>query len=375
MLLLHTRRGALAAVLGLLPTLGGCGAPAFAPAGGAAAPTPVRIALYRRAPALPAYRLSQLESGRWNLQQIGAGRAEVGSYDLGAGAPAPAPAGAPPCVIAVFDTGVDPAHPDLQGRLYPMIDAVGPDELGGADYTGRDGNGHGTHVAGLAVLVGGPAVKVLPVKVIGAGGEGNDQQLVAGIDRALAWRAPGSGARVRVLNLSLSSPKPSERLAAAISRARAAGCLVVAAAGNDAGPLNFPANLAGVLSVGATTREGEHAAYSCQGATLDVAAPGGDDAWPVLSTWPSYLTAADRQDGIERPHLAAGLTGTSMAAPHVAGAAAALWAANPGLAVETVRRRLLAPSSDAGAPGPDPAFGYGRLNLFAALGSGRHDGR
>lgn len=371
-----TRSAWLGLMAALLPPLAGCGA-LGAPqlAGPGLAPVPVRIAMLHRVPLPPGFRLAQLEDARWNLLQIGAVRIQAGSYDLSPGrAAAPAPRGGS-CVVAVLDTGVDPDHPDLAGRLYPLIDAVGPDAAGGTDYTGRDGNGHGTHVAGLAAQVGGAGVRVLPVKVIAASGEGNDAQLVAGIDRALAWRAPDTGARVRVLNLSLSSPMVSQRLVSAIGRARDAGCLVVAAAGNDGGPLNFPANLAGVVAVGATTREGEHAGYSCEGAGLALSAPGGDDAAPVYSTWPGYLTFADRQDGVSRPHLAAGLTGTSMATPHVSGSAAALWAAEPGLAVETVRRRLLALATDAGEPGPDPAFGYGRLNLAGALETLRHDGR
>ncbi|MEB3330125.1 MAG: S8 family serine peptidase [Candidatus Sericytochromatia bacterium] len=281
--------------------------------------------------------------------------------------------GGEPVIVAVFDTGADALHPSLAGQVYPGLDLVGQDHhtAGGSrvDYTGRDGNGHGTHVAGIVRTVAGDApVRILPVKVIPHDGNGNDRWLAEGIQRALAWRAPDQPRlRARVFNLSVASPGQSARLTQAIRQAQREGVLVIAAAGNDAGPVSFPASLPEVLAVGATDERGERAAYSSYGEALDLTAPGGSDFSPIVSAWPTFVTASERETGGRLEGLSAGLVGTSMSAPHVSAAAAVLWSQFPGLHAGQVRACLLAAADDAGEAGPDPQHGFGRLNMGRAL--------
>jgi subtilisin family serine protease len=304
------------------------------------------------------------EQGMWNLAQIGFRTSPDGA----------------PIVVAVLDTGADTTHPELAGRTYPVLDVVGQDVFHGTsdvDFTARDGNGHGTHVAGVVLAVAGSApVRVLPVKVIPHSGVGDDRLLAAGIEKALAWRdADDPSIRVRVLNLSVSSPEVSDRLVKVIRKATDAGVLVVGASGNEGKAVEFPATMDEVLTVGATTSGGGWASYSCYGDAVDLAAPGGSEMMPVFSTWPSYLTASDLEAGKRRPHLTAGLVGTSMAAPHVSGAAGVIWGLRPSLSAGQVRARLLAMADDLGTPGPDARYGFGRLQLSRALEVDGHDAR
>ena len=301
----------------------------------------------------------------WNLAQVAS----------------PSAAGGRPTVVAVLDTGADVSHPVLAGRIYPVLDMIGEDIYEGpggrTDFTSRDGNGHGTHVAGVVLAVAGEApVRVLPVKVIPHSGVGDDRLLAAGIERALAWRdADDPSIRVRVLNLSVSSPEVSQRLVKVIRKAVEAGVLVVAASGNEGQAVEFPATMPEVLTVGATDARGAWASYSCYGDAVDLVAPGGSEAMPVYSTWPSYLTGSDMEARKTRPHLTAGLVGTSMAAPHASGAAAVVWGQRVGLSSGQVRARLLAMAEDLGTPGPDSRYGFGRLNVGRALEMVTHDAR
>lgn len=303
----------------------------------------------------------------WNLQQIHA----TGYHVLGGPGTR--------TVVAVLDTGADPAQPQLGGHTYPVEDVVGRDVYNSnghyADFTGVDGNGHGTHVAGIITAVAaGFNVRILPVKVIPNSGVGDDKLLSDGIDRALAWHDPQDNhVRVRVMNLSISSPRPSPRLQAAIQRAVDAGVLVVCASGNEGAAVDFPATLPDVLTVGATTQEDTVADYSCFGPAVDVVAPGGSDEAPIYSTWPTYLTSDDLDSAVDTPHARAGLIGTSMATPHVSAMAGVIWCQHPGLDTRQVRSLLLAMADDLGAPGPDNHYGYGRLNFQRIMGATEHD--
>jgi serine protease len=148
---------------------------------------------------------------------------------------------------------------------------------------------------------------------------------------------------------------------------------VVGASGNGGKAVEFPALMPEVLSVAATTPTEEVADYSSFGDAVDIAAPGGSDLMPVYSTWPGYLTSSDLDSGVTDAHTTAGLVGTSMAAPHVAGSAAALWSLRPNLNVQQVRSAILAMADDRGSIGPDAYFGYGLLNFQRACAGDRHD--
>lgn len=311
-----------------------------------------------------AWRTADALPSAWNIQQI---------QPVTAG-------GHSPVVVAVLDTGLDHHHPSLPPRVYPTIDVVGRDwythDDATYDFSGTDGNGHGTHVAGIILAVARPSpVWILPVKVIPASGIGNDVQLAAGIERALAWRDPNDPQRrVRIMNLSLASPVVSERLTQVIRRVYAQGILVVGAAGNDGGAVDFPGSLPEVLTVGGTGVSGDWVPYSSYGDEVDIVAPGGEESQPVMSIWPLHMTTTDFSTGVVSKDLSAGLIGTSMAAPHVSGAAAVLWSTSPVLSRAQIRTRLLT-MADPLSTGRAARTGFGRLNLFRAWNGTHHDAR
>jgi len=230
-------------------------------------------------------------------------------------------------LVAVIDTGVDSSHEDLAANL-DMSRAANFVEK---DKTPFDDFGHGTHVAGIigAVANNGvgiagvaPEVKIMPIRVLGVDG-GTTAALIQGIDHAIAKGA-------KVINLSLGSSQASRAEQEAINRAIARKVTVVAAAGNEAlsgNPLNYPAALSGVISVGALGRipvNGQmilaRAEYSCFNPHVTISAPGSD----ILSTVPSQLGNAPARGGAY-----AYASGTSMAAPMVSGVAAMILARHP----------------------------------------------
>jgi subtilisin family serine protease len=286
-----------------------------------------------------------LRSRQWNLDLVEADAAHGISTGVGA-------------VVAVVDSGAQLDHPDLAGRL-----AAGADLVDG-DAAPQDGNGHGTHVAGIVAANSGngigvssmaPGALVMPIRVLGDDGSGSVEDVAAGIDRA---RTAGAD----VINLSLGSEVPligatgGDELDAAIRRALAAGIVVVAAAGNNGVPVcEQPAAAEGLLCVGAVDRRRQRAFFSSFGSGLGLVAPGGS-ALPatgedVLST---YLKSGYAE-----------LAGTSQAAPHVAGAAALL--VSLGVRGPAAAQRLLTTATDLGAPGADPEYGHGLLNARAAV--------
>jgi subtilisin family serine protease len=340
------------------------------PSGTARLETTIMMPLAGHAPADRRQLLGSGDPARndWNLRQI----QQQNGFRVLAGPGART-------VVAVLDTGADPRQPVLSGHLYPVEDIVGQDEYKAngqdVDFTGIDGNGHGTHVSGIVTSVASAFnVRVLPVKVIPNTGVGDDRMLAEGIERALAWHDPADPSiRVRVMNLSVSSPRVSTRLTTAIRHATDAGIIVVGASGNEGKGVDFPASMPEVLTVGATTAADEVADYSCFGPAVDLTAPGGSDDLPIYSTWPTYLTSDDIDSGVTSPHMRAGLIGTSMAAPHVAAMAAICWCMHPNLSARQVRTTLLAMSDDLGAPGPDNHYGYGRLNYARIMGATTDD--
>jgi subtilisin family serine protease len=253
--------------------------------------------------------------------------------------------------VAVLDTGLDLAHPDLAGREVRAASFV-------AGEGPEDGHGHGTHCIGTAC--GGPAPRQLPRygaaggavilvgKVLDDRGRGEDGGILAGIDWALTQAAA-------VVSMSLGAPvRPGDQHSAVFEqvaqRALKRGVLLVAAAGNESRrpheirPVGHPANCPSILAVGAVDRALQVAPFSCagldpDGGQVDLAAPG----VAVRSSWPS-------------PELYRTLNGTSMATPHVAGIAALLAEAEPSargyaLWARFVQgaRRLPLPARDVGA--------------------------
>ena len=245
-------------------------------------------------------------------------------------------------VVAVIDSGVDYTDPDLAANIWTNPNA-GQDgfsgDLHGYNFVDNNGdpmddNGHGTFVAGEIGAVGNNGVGVtgvnwnvtiMPLKFLDANGDGYTSDAIRAINYAMMERTE-YGVNVRVINASWSSSQSDPGLNAAIQAAGNAGILFVAAAGNSASNNDvtpqYPANsgLANVVSVAASDSNDQLAAFSNYGAnTVNLAAPGVD----------IYGTLPGGKYGY--------LSGTSMAAPEVAGVAALAWAADPNATVAQVR--------------------------------------
>lgn len=212
-------------------------------------------------------------------------------------------------VVAVIDTGIDKTHPDLKDQI-----------IGGEDFTNtgdfQDDNGHGTHVCGtiLAALnnygvVGvAPRAKVLALKVLDQSGRGDIKWINAAIEYAINWEG-SNGEKVSVISMSLGGPEEEEehRL---IQKAVQNNILVVCAAGNsgdgreDTDEMDYPGAYPEVVQVGAVDLEKNLADFSNTNDEIDLVAPGVE----IFSTYIGGKFAK--------------LSGTSMATPHVSGAAA-----------------------------------------------------
>lgn len=250
--------------------------------------------------------------------------------------------------VAVLDTGVDGAHADLSGVVVQGTDFVSSGGNGWAD-----GHGHGTHVAGIVAAVGNNArgvaglaqgVTVLPVRVLNSSGSGSDTQVARGI----VWAAD-QGADV--ISMSLGGPG-SSTLSSAVSYAVGRGVMVVAAAGNSrssGSPTSYPAAYPGVLGVAASTSADVTASFSNIGPYVDVTAPGQS----ILSTVPAGRYAS--------------MSGTSMATPYAAAAAALVHAAAPTLPAAKVFAALEDTAKDIEAAGVDTRSGHGRIRPVAAI--------
>ena len=301
----------------------------------------------RRSPAVRyaerdrAKHLSELDPGRpqqWGLDAIGA--PAIWPLSRGGG-----------IVVAVIDTGVAEA-PDLAGRILPGWNVLAQT----ADAS--DDNGHGTHVAGTIAEAEGngiaeagvaPGASILPVKVLDAEGSGND----SGIAEGIVW-STDHGARV--VNLSLGGPDGTRILADAIAYARGHGVAVVAAAGNEAGAVGYPARLPGVVAVAALDRSLEPALFSNRGRQIDLAAPGVEIVQQTIAAGGGF---EDRS-----------LSGTSMASPHVAGALALVLAADPTRTAAAAVRVLKRTAQDVAEPGNDVRTGAGLVRVDRALAPG-----
>lgn len=269
--------------------------------------------------------------------------------------------GAANVVIAVLDTGVDATHPDLAGKTLPGANCLTPPCRPG---DAGDVDGHGTHVAGTAAAIGNdgfgvvgvafnPLTQILPVKVLDDRGEGTDAGIAAGIVWA-TYEIRRMGRR-GVLNMSLGGLGYSQVMQDAMAYANRTGdILVVVAMGNafKRHSVIFPAGLTGAMAVGATSGNDTKVDFSSTGLHISVAAPGQF----VYSTTPGGRFAY--------------FSGTSMAAPHVAGLAALVWSVNPGWNSYEVRRVIEITAHDLGTAGWDESFGWGRIRADAAVAAG-----
>jgi subtilisin family serine protease len=279
--------------------------------------------------------------------------------------------GAGSVVVAVIDTGVDYTHRDLAANIWTNPNA-GRDGFGydlhGYDFANNDSdpmddNGHGTHVAGTIGAVGNNgtgvagvnwAVSLMPLKFMTASGSGYMSDAVRAINYATMERSV-YGVNVRVINASWGGGGYSAAMQTAIQAAGNAGIMFVVAAGNDHAnndtTPHYPSSYtnSNIIAVAATDQNDRLASFSCYGATsVDLAAPGVS----IYSTLPGNRYGS--------------LSGTSMATPFVAGAAALAWSINPNATVADIRNALLQGVDHLSALSGKVASG-GRLDLLSTL--------
>lgn len=259
--------------------------------------------------------------------------------------------------VGVIDTGISKDHPDLQANIKGGYNAINPIK------SWNDDNGHGSHVAGIVgalnntigVVGVGPLVDLYAIKVLNRNGSGWLSDVIEGID----WARQNG---MKVINLSLGTASDIQSMHDAVIRAKNAGVVVVAAAGNGyGGPVIYPAAYSEAIAVSATDINNNVASFSSRGPEVDLAAPG-------VSIYSTYKGTGY-----------ATLSGTSMAAPHVTGAAALLLSAalvNPVLCdtiaidgkcdPDEVQAKLQSTATDLGAAGYDTLYGWGLVNAFSA---------
>lgn len=278
----------------------------------------------------------------WGVARIGAGLVHDAGQS-GAG-----------IKVAVLDTGIDYTHPDLDANVVGGWDFVNND----ADP--MDDHSHGTHIAGTigaedngAGVVGvAPGVQLYALKVLGANGSGSWSHIIS----ALQWCVNNG---MHVTNNSYgSATDPGSTVRQAYANAYAAGVLIVASAGNsgtsdgNTDTVGYPARYDSVIAVGATTSSDTRPSWSSTGPTVELAAPGSS----IYSTLPGGRYG--------------GKSGTSMACPHVVGAAALVMATGVTDIVD-VRQVLAVTSQDLGASGWDTWYGFGLVDAAAAFSLAR----
>ncbi|MBS7646214.1 S8 family serine peptidase [Candidatus Bathyarchaeota archaeon] len=272
--------------------------------------------------------------------------------------------------IAILDTGIWPEHPDFQGKIVGWVDFIN------SNPTPYDDNGHGTMVASIAAGAGAGSngtykgvaymANIVAVKVLDAKGRGYTSTIIMGLEWVAAKR---NTYNITVTNLSLGSIGPSDgkdALSLACNYLVDEGIVVVVAAGNF-GPRPYtvgsPAAAEKVIAVGAVDRSSDIASFSSRGPTLDDRFKPDICAVGVAVTAGSlpYLKYPEMQWQIYRS-----VSGTSAAAPMIAGAAALLRQAHPDWPPEKVKAALLTRTVQKGG-GINNDYGYGIANVFEAL--------
>lgn len=300
-------------------------------------------------------------------------------------------------IVAVVDTGILSGHPDLAGQLVPGYDFVhnpesamdgdgidpNPEDLGNGSGTGSSSY-HGTHVAGTIAAAGnnGRGVagvayssKIMPLRALGANGAGTSYD----VNQAIRFAAglPNDSGHLpsepaNIINLSLGGGPFSAASQSLFDELRSRGIMVVAAAGNEASSqASYPASYDGVISVSAVNSQSRLTAYSNRGRHIDVAAPGGDNSQDLNGDgYPDgILSTGGSNGGSQITYAYTFLTGTSMAAPHVAGTLALMKSVNPQLSPADIDTLLAKGelSDDLGPTGRDNDYGHGLINAHRAV--------
>lgn len=287
---------------------------------------PVQLARHTASPA---------QTQGWNIDLIDAPEAWASSRGAGV-------------KVGLVDTGIDRTHPDLAGNI-----------AAGASFVAREPNfqdqaGHGSHVAGIVAAIDNssgvvgvaPSARLYIAKALDRRGQGYLSDIIAAIE----WSVDQD---VDLLNMSLGTTADLPLLHEAITEAYNAGITIVAAAGNDGGPVSYPAAYEEVIGVGMVDEDGSVHRRSSRGPELDLVAPG----YKVTSTYKNGKYKI--------------MAGTSMASPHVAGALAVLLGSptcRSGCSPSQLRQYLTDRSRDIPPTGFDTAAGYGLLNVPDLLG-------
>lgn len=277
--------------------------------------------------------------------------------------------GNPAVRVAVLDTGVDPEHPELQGRIVAHANFVDLEGLDTRDFIGRfrgadddatDEVGHGTHVSGIVAARGlhmdegvAPDCSLVTVRVLATlvrGGRKYGAGIVDNINRGIKYAVDVAGADVINMSLGIKHEGGALPHADIIRYALAKGVTVVAASGNDGSPERYyPGALPGVLAIGAVTATGEVTTFTSYGANITCVAPGTN----VYSSFAGHTYAV--------------ASGTSQASPFVAGAVALMkaYARDQGLQLSnaTIADLLKCTSDKVDSQLRNERAGYGLINL------------
>ena len=259
--------------------------------------------------------------------------------------------------VGIIDTGISNTHPDLLANIKGGVNTINPRK------NWNDDNGHGSHVAGIVAAIDnnigvigvGPAIDLYAIKVLDRNGSGYLSDVIEGIQWAVANN-------MQVVNMSLGTASNIQSFHDAVIAAKNAGIVTVAAAGNGGGSTNesviFPAAYPEAIAVSATDNTDTIAWWSSRGPEVDLAAPG-------VSIYSTYKGTGY-----------ATLSGTSMAAPHVAGSAALVLNIPVGLYdanangkwdPDEVQKKLQDRAKDLGTSGFDNLYGWGLVNAYNAV--------
>lgn len=281
-----------------------------------------------------------VQTTTWNVQRVNAPAAWP--YSTGSGAK-----------LLIIDSGIENTHPDLAPAVIQACDGT----------NGLDQYSHGTNVAGIAAAVNND-IQIVGVSPGVALWSSKDGDAIPSAARTACGVQFGRINRVNAINISTGYDIPNVTLTDEINGAyNQDGIVVVISAGNaNGGPVSYPATLDAAIAVSATDTNNNFATFSSAGAKVELTAPG------TTVTGARGLTTTCLGGTSCAVFGAYQIEGTSFSAPHVAAAAALLKAYNPAWTNVEIRNRLTSSATDLGPAGRDAQFGYGLVNVFAALG-------
>lgn len=292
-------------------------------------------------------------ANQWGLENTAQTiKGTVGTVDADINAPTAWDITTGSAKVAILDTGIDQAHPDLSSKIdfqQNFTDSSSVDDF----------YGHGTHVSGIVAAttnngtgVAGvcPNCRLLNVKVLNDSGSG----AYSWISNGIIW-ATNNGAKV--INMSLGGSVKSTTLEKAVNYAWNHGVVVVAAAGNSASPSKtYPGAYTNAIAVASTNNLDRKSSFSSYSAKwIDIAAPGEN----IFSTFPTHPYKINKSQGYDFG------SGTSMATPMVSGTAALIWSTGYGTSVSSVRNRLESTADK--IPGTGTYWSAGRIDAAAAV--------